>query len=270
MTKEAKLPKTAQGAIKNARAELGKDAEQGVHFEIKNTGAGYDFQKLSKTPLADRAAAAKVNVAAKRAARAAAVSPPPAPKAMAIPASAVLLVGPKKAAKPKKPRAPLPPVLRASELPDAPRGPVTVAAAVPPKQKKAAKALGEAMQRATIATVKPTRANKAAAKKSVAKAKKEITTTAPKAKPKKVSTLSLVIEMMLRPQGATVAQVQKRFGWADHTCRARMSGTAQEKGYTVTTSKDAPGDPPGVRVYRTTPLRPQAPPAPQESVGDAI
>jgi hypothetical protein len=56
-----------------------------------------------------------------------------------------------------------------------------------------------------------------------------------------------LIALLRRPEGATIAQVAKTFGWQAHTVRGVFSGALKKKlGLTVTSDK-AEG---GVRVYR--------------------
>ena len=58
---------------------------------------------------------------------------------------------------------------------------------------------------------------------------------------------ALVIEMLRRPEGATIAQIMAATGWQAHTCRSAFAGALKKKrGLAVTSEK---GDS-GVRVYR--------------------
>ena len=58
---------------------------------------------------------------------------------------------------------------------------------------------------------------------------------------------SLMIEMLRRPQGATIGEIVEATGWQSHTVRGAMAGALKKKlGLTVTSEKDeAKG-----RVYR--------------------
>jgi hypothetical protein len=57
----------------------------------------------------------------------------------------------------------------------------------------------------------------------------------------------MVIEMLRRPEGATIAQIMAATSWQAHTCRGAFAGALKKKsGLTVTSEK---GDD-GVRVYR--------------------
>lgn len=62
--------KTKQGALKAARKTLGENAVEGVDFNLRNTGAGWDFEPI---PAANEAAA---KAKAKRAPKVKADQPP--------------------------------------------------------------------------------------------------------------------------------------------------------------------------------------------------
>ena len=70
------------------------------------------------------------------------------------------------------------------------------------------------------------------------------------AKPRKRregSKQALMIEMLKRPEGATIAQIMHETGWLAHTCRGAMAGALKKKlGLTITSEK---GDG-GSRTYR--------------------
>jgi hypothetical protein len=75
-----------------------------------------------------------------------------------------------------------------------------------------------------------------------------ISTTAPKLDPKPVkpsSKSSLVLQILQRPEGATIAQIVTATGWLPHTTRAALTGL-KKKGHQVT-SERAEGE---ERVYR--------------------
>ncbi len=56
-----------------------------------------------------------------------------------------------------------------------------------------------------------------------------------------------LIEMLRRPDGATVAQIAKALSWQHHTVRGAMSGALKKKlGLTITSEKPEGGE----RVYR--------------------
>jgi len=59
------------------------------------------------------------------------------------------------------------------------------------------------------------------------------------------SKASLVLQLLQRPEGATIAQLVAATGWLPHTTRAALTGL-KKKGHKLTSSK-ADGD---ERVYR--------------------
>lgn len=68
---------------------------------------------------------------------------------------------------------------------------------------------------------------------------------APPAKPAKAaSKTSLVVDMLRRPEGATLEQMVAATGWLPHTTRAVLTGL-KKKGHIVTSEKDD-----SVRTYR--------------------
>jgi Protein of unknown function (DUF3489) len=55
-----------------------------------------------------------------------------------------------------------------------------------------------------------------------------------------------MIDMLRRPEGATIAQMSKAFGWEPHTVRGAISGALKKKlGLSVASTKEERG-----RVYR--------------------
>ena len=70
------------------------------------------------------------------------------------------------------------------------------------------------------------------------------------AKPRKRregSKQALMIEMLKRPEGATIAQIMHETGWLAHTCRGAMAGALKKKlGLTITSEKSEGG----ARTYR--------------------
>jgi len=73
-------------------------------------------------------------------------------------------------------------------------------------------------------------------------------TSAPKErKPREGTKQSVMIEMLRRPQGATLGEIVEATGWQTHTVRGAMAGALKKKlGLTITSEKDeAKG-----RVYR--------------------
>ena len=58
---------------------------------------------------------------------------------------------------------------------------------------------------------------------------------------------ALVIQMLKRPEGATVAQIMEATGWLNHTVRGTLSGVLRKRlGLTVVSAKN----PEGVSAYR--------------------
>ena len=58
---------------------------------------------------------------------------------------------------------------------------------------------------------------------------------------------ALVIKMLKRPEGATIAQIMEATQWQQHTCRGTLAGTLKKRlGLTITSAKEAGGQ----RVYR--------------------
>ncbi|MGZ9083850.1 MAG: DUF3489 domain-containing protein, partial [Rhodoplanes sp.] len=57
----------------------------------------------------------------------------------------------------------------------------------------------------------------------------------------------MLIDMLRRPEGATIAQIMAATGWQAHTCRGAFAGALKKKrGLTVTSEKPHRGE----RVYR--------------------
>ena len=58
---------------------------------------------------------------------------------------------------------------------------------------------------------------------------------------------ALVIGLLQRPEGATIAQIMEATGWQQHTVRGTLAGTLKKRlGLTITSSKEAGGQ----RIYR--------------------
>ena len=71
--------------------------------------------------------------------------------------------------------------------------------------------------------------------------------SAPKAP--RVTKQQIMIDMLSRPEGATIEELVEATGWLSHTCRGAMSGALKKKlGLTITSEKE---DQRG-RVYRLT------------------
>ena len=66
-------------------------------------------------------------------------------------------------------------------------------------------------------------------------------------RPRESSKEAMLIEMLRRPEGATIAQIMAATGWQAHTCRGAFAGALKKKrGLTVTSEKRERGE----RVYR--------------------
>jgi len=70
---------------------------------------------------------------------------------------------------------------------------------------------------------------------------------APAPKPQRITKQQIMIDMLSRPEGATIEELTDATGWLSHTCRGAMSGALKKKlGLTITSEKaDQRG-----RVYR--------------------
>lgn len=64
---------------------------------------------------------------------------------------------------------------------------------------------------------------------------------------------ALVIGLLQRPEGATIAQIMEATGWQQHTVRGTLAGTLKKRlGLTINSSKESGGQ----RVYRIDPVSP--------------
>jgi hypothetical protein len=88
--------------------------------------------------------------------------------------------------------------------------------------------------------------SKSKAKKKAAKPQKQ--KSAKPAKQKKADTkLQIVIDLLKRAEGATVADIMKATEWQKHTVRGCISGALKKKhGYEIVSEKPEDGD----RVYK--------------------
>lgn len=88
--------------------------------------------------------------------------------------------------------------------------------------------------------------SKTKAKKKAAKAPKP--KSAKPAKQKKADTkLQTVIDLLKRPEGATIADIMKATEWQKHTVRGCISGALKKKhGYQIVSDKPKDGN----RVYK--------------------
>ena len=57
----------------------------------------------------------------------------------------------------------------------------------------------------------------------------------------------MLIDMLRRPEGATIAQIMAATGWQAHTCRGAFAGALKKKRGLIVTSEKLDG---GERVYR--------------------
>lgn len=63
---------------------------------------------------------------------------------------------------------------------------------------------------------------------------------------RKETRIDQVVALLMRPEGATIAQVMAATDWQQHSVRGFFAGTLKKKGYTVTNEKDGKHE----RVYR--------------------
>ncbi|HZT29261.1 MAG TPA: DUF3489 domain-containing protein [Gemmataceae bacterium] len=102
-----------------------------------------------------------------------------------------------------------------------------------PKGQKAAK------KAAAKKEAKP--ATKKAAKKETKPAARE-KATAKASAPREGSKKQIVIEMMRRKEGATMAEIAKATAWQNHTIRGFVAGTLKKMGITAESTKNASGE----------------------------
>lgn len=68
---------------------------------------------------------------------------------------------------------------------------------------------------------------------------------------REVSKQALLIELMSRPEGATLAQMVQATGWQAHTVRGCLAGALKKKlGLLIDSVKETGGE----RVYRVSPI----------------
>jgi hypothetical protein len=122
---------------------------------------------------------------------------------------------------------------------------------IQPKPKEAKKSAKSKTQKAT--TSKTKRTNPAAGKK-VAKAASKRATKSAKAETKPAdvregSKKNVILELLRRKEGATIADIAKTTDWQNHSIRGFISGTVTKKmGLAVESSKNEAGE----RTYRIT------------------
>jgi hypothetical protein len=64
--------------------------------------------------------------------------------------------------------------------------------------------------------------------------------------PREGSKMALVIAMLQRKNGATLAEIMGKMGWQKHTVRGFMAGAMKKAGFTVESFKPEGGE----RTYR--------------------
>jgi hypothetical protein len=69
----------------------------------------------------------------------------------------------------------------------------------------------------------------------------------PRRQPRENTKEALLIDMLRRPEGATIAQIMAATGWQAHTCRGAFAGALKNKRGLIVASAKAQG---GERVYR--------------------
>lgn len=75
-----------------------------------------------------------------------------------------------------------------------------------------------------------------------------VATTPPPAKPEAKGKIGAVIELLRRPEGASIEAMMKATGWQAHSVRGAMSGSIKkERGLAVTSERTDAG-----RIYRIT------------------
>ena len=67
---------------------------------------------------------------------------------------------------------------------------------------------------------------------------------------------SVVVGLLMRPEGATIAQIMAATQWQQHSVRGFLAGTVKKKGYQVISTKEGKGE----RVYRIKPEEAEAAP----------
>lgn len=70
--------------------------------------------------------------------------------------------------------------------------------------------------------------------------------TKPKRTARGDTKLATVVGLLMRSEGATIAQIMAATDWQQHSVRGFLAGTVKKKGYTLTNSKEGDGE----RVYR--------------------
>ena len=76
-------------------------------------------------------------------------------------------------------------------------------------------------------------------------AKRTAKPTAAPTPPPPSGKLSTMVELLRRPDGATIAQLVEATGWQSHSLRGAIAGALKKRGFTATSEKAD-----GVRTYR--------------------
>jgi hypothetical protein len=102
----------------------------------------------------------------------------------------------------------------------------------------------------TAQTAAPRKEAKAAAKKEAKPARKRASKAAApkpeKGPPREGSKKQIVLDLLRRKNGATLAEIMDQMGWQKHTVRGFMAGAMKKAGYTVESFKPEGGE----RTYR--------------------
>ena len=90
---------------------------------------------------------------------------------------------------------------------------------------------------------------KQAARKGAKPAGKKASKPKAAAVPREFSKKAIVLDLLRRPKGATLAEIMEKMGWQKHTVRGFMAGAMKKAGYTVESFKPDKGE----RTYRIKP-----------------